>query len=88
MCPKPNDTGSSLSATSHVGELTDTSMPTLFNVLTQQEDPRDTWVSYTYPIDLNINHFNPKQTIKLHIRKFFFIFNIKVNSTYLKGANS
>lgn len=59
MCPKPNHTNFASSVTSHVEELTEAT-PELFQVLTEDQDRLQRWISLTYPIDLNfINSLSP-----------------------------
>jgi hypothetical protein len=52
MCPKPNHTDFASSVTSHVEDLTEAS-PELFQVLTEEQDRLQRWISLTYPINLD-----------------------------------
>lgn len=69
MCPKPIDTGSSLSKKSHVEDFPDSDqIKDLFKLLTEEPDPQDRWTSYTYPIDIDTTQFSPKKEMKLHLQ--------------------
>lgn len=59
MCPKPNDTGNALSKKSHVEEFND-SYPSLFAALTNEPDPINRWVSYTFAVDYSSLSYSPK----------------------------
>ncbi|XP_025206006.1 protein twisted gastrulation-like [Melanaphis sacchari] len=58
MCPKPNVTTNELSRKSHVEDLSD-SVVTLFTALVSEPDLQQRWESLTYPIDLDIEMFQP-----------------------------
>ncbi|XP_026763510.1 protein twisted gastrulation-like [Galleria mellonella] len=58
MCPKPNDTHTELSKSSYVEELVD-GVPGLFSALTSEADPRERWLSITYPVDFDLSKFRP-----------------------------
>ncbi|KAJ8924722.1 hypothetical protein NQ315_000874 [Exocentrus adspersus] len=75
MCPKPNDTAGVLSKTSRV-EVFYESVPALFNVLTEQDDPHHRWNSTTFPVDVDLNQYEPKKDFKLHMRKYFVPVNV------------
>ncbi|XP_060535028.1 protein twisted gastrulation-like [Cylas formicarius] len=68
MCPKPNSTSSPLSKKSHIEDLAESSVPGLFNVLTESPDPMNRWNSTTFPIDIDINLYAVKKEIKLHMQ--------------------
>ncbi|XP_055587105.1 protein twisted gastrulation [Uranotaenia lowii] len=51
MCPKPNETSNELSKQSHVENLE--GFPTLFNVLTAEDDPDERWKVFTFPLDFD-----------------------------------
>ena len=59
MCPKPNNTASELSKKSHVEDLTEPT-PDLFIALTEDRDPLQRWLTFTFPVDLDIALFKPK----------------------------
>lgn len=58
MCPKPNNTRNELSRESHVEDLGDP-IPELFDVLTEETDNLLRWLTFTFPIDIDIT-FKPK----------------------------
>ncbi|CAG9124022.1 hypothetical protein JYU34_014323 [Plutella xylostella] len=58
MCPKPNDTKTELSKSSYVEELGD-GVPGLFSALTSDPDPKERWLSITYPVDHNLLMYRP-----------------------------
>lgn len=71
MCPKPNETGSSLNKKSHVEDFPEKEQfKELFKSLTEQPDSQDRWIAYTYAVDLDPTLFNPKKELKLHFRKY------------------
>jgi len=59
MCPKPNNTASELSRKSHVEDLTEPT-PDLFAALTDDRDILQRWLTFTFPVDLDIALFKPK----------------------------
>ncbi len=59
MCPKPNNTVSELSRKSHVEDLTEPT-PDLFSALTDDRDTLQRWLTFTFPVDLDIALFKPK----------------------------
>ncbi|KAG8233409.1 hypothetical protein J437_LFUL013402 [Ladona fulva] len=64
MCPRSNETngdaGSSLGRKSHVEEFSET-LPELFQALMSEPDAQQRWVTYTFPVDLDISpYFRPK----------------------------
>ncbi len=59
MCPKPNNTASELSRKSHVEDLTEPT-PDLFSALTDDRDTLQRWLTFTFPVDLDIALFKPK----------------------------
>ncbi|XP_013785056.1 twisted gastrulation protein homolog 1-like [Limulus polyphemus] len=52
LCPKPNDTDTDMSKKSHVEDLSEP-IPVLFTVLTEKEDHKFRWISYTFPAHLS-----------------------------------
>lgn len=68
MCPKPNDTESTLSRKSNVEDFLEP-VPGLFNVLTEYPDDQNRWNSTTFPIDIDTSLYGPKKEIKIHMRK-------------------
>ncbi|XP_057374901.1 twisted gastrulation protein homolog 1-A-like [Daphnia carinata] len=60
MCPKPNNTVSELSRKSHVEDLTEPT-PDLFSALTDDRDTLQRWLTFTFPVDLDITIFKPKE---------------------------
>ncbi|XP_030757616.1 twisted gastrulation protein homolog 1-A-like [Sitophilus oryzae] len=68
MCPKPNATSSPLSKKSHVEDFQE-SLPGLFNALTEAPDNFKRWNSTTFPIDIDITHYNNKKEIKFMIQQ-------------------
>lgn len=78
MCPKPNDTQTELSKSSHVEELTD-GVPGLFAALTSEPDPQQRWLSITYPVDIDLSAYrpgNPEKQVVYHLRKLPYILNL------------
>lgn len=71
LCPKPNLTDNPLSKKSHVEEFTEP-IPGLFQALTDEPDPQERWLSFTYPVDIHISLFIPKieKETKYHTREF------------------
>ncbi|XP_014361954.2 protein twisted gastrulation [Papilio machaon] len=70
MCPKPNDTQTELSKSSHVEELTD-GVPGLFAALTSEPDPQQRWLSITYPVDIDLSAYrpgNPERQVVYHLQ--------------------
>ncbi|XP_076358176.1 twisted gastrulation protein homolog 1-like isoform X1 [Tachypleus tridentatus] len=63
LCPKPNDTDTDLSKKSHVEDLPEP-IPALFTVLTEEEDHKLRWISYTFPAHITIITANGKNEIK------------------------
>uniref|UniRef100_A0A1B6CSQ7 Protein twisted gastrulation n=1 Tax=Clastoptera arizonana TaxID=38151 RepID=A0A1B6CSQ7_9HEMI len=61
MCPKPNYTSNALSRKSHVEELKDEALPSLFHELTAEPDPQERWLTFTFPVDFEISVFHPLQ---------------------------
>lgn len=59
MCPKPNNTASELSKKSHVEDLLEPT-PDLFAALTEDQDSLKRWLTFTFPVDLDIALFKPK----------------------------
>ncbi|XP_022201068.1 protein twisted gastrulation [Nilaparvata lugens] len=59
MCPKPNNTRNALSKKSHVEDLPE-AIPNLFQVLTAEPDSQQRWLTFTFPVDFDINIFRPK----------------------------
>lgn len=74
MCPKPNNTASPLSRTSHVEDLTE-SIPNLFQVLTAEPDSQQRWLTFTFPVDFDISLFKPKfeKEMKYRTRELIMI---------------
>lgn len=72
MCPKPNDTGSPLSKKSHVEEFPEY-VEGLFQALTVEPDSEQRWTTFTFPVDHDLEIFNPKpeKEIKYHLRKLY-----------------
>ena len=60
MCPKPNNTVSELSRKSHVEDLTEPT-PDLFAALTDDRDTLQRWLTFTFPVDLDIKIFKNKE---------------------------
>ncbi|XP_022909253.2 protein twisted gastrulation-like [Onthophagus taurus] len=58
MCPKLNDTGLSLSKQSSIEDFQE-KVPGLFTALTEQPDPEDRWISYTFAIQFDPLQFAP-----------------------------
>lgn len=67
LCPKPNDTGVKLSKQSNIEDFAE-KMPELFKALTESPDSEDRWVSFTYPIDIDIAHIAPIKDYKLQLQ--------------------
>ncbi|XP_066250432.1 twisted gastrulation protein homolog 1-A [Euwallacea similis] len=65
MCPKPNATTSALSKKSHVEEFSESSVPGLFNALTEAPDVLGRWNSTTFPIDIDVSQYSNKKEVKL-----------------------
>ncbi len=59
MCPKPNNTASELSRKSHVEDLTEPT-PDLFAALTEDRDVLQRWLTFTFPVDLDVAIYKPK----------------------------
>jgi len=57
LCPAPNPEDE-LAKTSSVEDLPDP-IPDLFNVLTEEEDPKQRWSTYTFAVDLDKLLFKP-----------------------------
>lgn len=68
ICPKSNDTETTLSTKSHIEEFSEP-VPGLFNVLTEYPDNEKRWNSTTFPINIEINQISQKKEIKIHMRK-------------------
>lgn len=68
LCPKQNDTGSSLSKKSHVEEFSERA-PALFNALTAEDDPQGRWLCIRFPVDFDNLIYGPKKEIKIIMRK-------------------
>ncbi len=60
LCPKPNNTVSELSRKSHVEDLTEPT-PDLFAALTDDRDTLQRWLTFTFPVDLDIKIFKNKE---------------------------
>ena len=54
MCPKPEHLEMDMSDTSHVEDLPKT-YPELFQVLTEEQDELQRWLSFTFPVQTNSN---------------------------------
>lgn len=59
MCPKPNNTGSSLSKKSHV-EIFSDPIPALFSALMSEPDTQQRWITFTFPVDFYMDPYRPK----------------------------
>lgn len=73
MCPKPNDTGSSLGKKSHVEGFPDP-VPALFAALMSDADPQERWITFTFPVDFYMDSYRPKleKEFKYYTRKSLF----------------
>lgn len=69
LCPKPNITDNPLSRKSHVEEFSEP-VPALFQALTAEADPHERWLTFTYPVDLDMTVFGPKNEMKYHISEY------------------
>jgi len=69
MCPKPNDTGSSLSKKSQVEDISN-AVPGLFQALTIEPDTERRWTAFTYPVDHDLTYLSPSPKQELHIQVF------------------
>jgi len=60
-----------LSKKSHVEDFTEP-VPALFEALTAEDDPHGRWLTFTYPIDLDVREYEPKHEneMKYHLRKY------------------
>jgi hypothetical protein len=67
ICPKSNDTETTLSTKSHIEEFSEP-VPGLFNVLTEYPDNEKRWNSTTFPINIEINQISQKKEIKIHMQ--------------------
>lgn len=59
MCPKPKDAMNALSTKSHVEDFQDP-VPDLFQALMAEPDTSERWISYTYPIEIDVSMYRPK----------------------------
>lgn len=85
MCPKPNNTGSSLSRKSHV-EIFSDPIPALFSALMSEPDSQQRWITFTFPVDFYVDPYRPKleKEFKYWTRKSLFItehVHVKVAAT-------
>jgi hypothetical protein len=73
MCPKPNNTVSSLSRKSHV-EIFSDPIPALFAALMSEPDTQQRWITFTFPVDFYMDPYRPKleKEFKYWTRKSLF----------------
>ncbi|XP_043213008.1 twisted gastrulation protein homolog 1-A-like isoform X1 [Amphibalanus amphitrite] len=64
MCPKPERSWSDLAMHSEVEEFHDPEIG-LFSTLTNKHDPKQRWISYTFPVDHQIVDFGHKYQIRI-----------------------
>lgn len=58
---------------SHVEEYSEVA-PELFNLLTEYPDTLERWQTFTFPFNIDIGDYKPKQVVKIEMSKFLLIF--------------
>ncbi|XP_074042811.1 protein twisted gastrulation [Leptinotarsa decemlineata] len=67
MCPKPNETSTTLSRKSHIEDFSE-GVPALFSVLTELPDVLERWDTKTFPVDIEYTNYAPKKEIKIKMQ--------------------